>query len=118
MIVAGRLQVDVVKLHLEMQLVRGVNVFLYRVRTGGQIQFCVRVVPDQLFEVRCEKHERKPTCAGTATVALMTENQKRTENRMDQVEEAIRQTQTDAEEDRADVLTVDGETPRVRQWES
>ena len=32
------------KLQLEMQLVKGVNGFVYRVRTGGQIQFRVRVL--------------------------------------------------------------------------
>ena len=40
------------KLQLEMQLVKGVNGFVYSVRTGGQIQFGVRVWSDQLGEVR------------------------------------------------------------------
>ena len=40
------------KLQVEMQLVKGVNGFIYRKRTGGQVQFGVRVLPDQLSEVR------------------------------------------------------------------
>ena len=40
------------KLQVEMQLVKGVNGFIYRIQTGGQVQFGVRVMPDQLSEVR------------------------------------------------------------------
>ena len=40
------------KLQEEMQLVKGVNGFIYKIRTGGQEQFGVRVLSDQLSEVR------------------------------------------------------------------
>ena len=40
------------KLQVEMPLVKGVNGFICRIRTGGQVQFGVRVLPDQLSEVR------------------------------------------------------------------
>ena len=40
------------KLQLGMQLVKGVNGFIFRVHAGGQIQFGVRVLPDQLSEMR------------------------------------------------------------------
>ena len=42
------------KLQVEMQLVKGVNGFVNRIRTGGQVQFGVRVLPDQLSEVRAK----------------------------------------------------------------
>ena len=40
------------KLQVEMQLVKGVNGFIYRIRKGGQVQCGVRLLPDQLSEVR------------------------------------------------------------------
>ena len=40
------------KLQVEMQVVKGVNGFIYRIRTGGKVQFGVRVLPYQLSEVR------------------------------------------------------------------
>ena len=40
------------KLQVGMQLVKGVNGFIYRLRTTGQLQFSVRVLPDHLREVR------------------------------------------------------------------
>ena len=42
------------KLQVEMQLVKGVIGFNCRVRTEGQIQFGVHVLPDQLSEVRAK----------------------------------------------------------------
>ena len=40
------------KLQLGVQLVKGVSGFIYRVHAGGHIQFGVRVLPDQLSEMR------------------------------------------------------------------
>ena len=56
------------KLQVVMQLVKGVSGFIYRVRTGGQIQFGVR----ENVTKRCEMHEREQTCPGTATVETWT----------------------------------------------